>query len=164
MPFLPESVGRFIDRPSAELAVRGQLKEDKIMPRRKAEESKLLQHKIQTRVNQAKFRQLTELAKKAANGSTSDLLRDILYNREIKVNTVDKTLSELMPELIRLRREVNSIGNNINQITRYFHQSDDETRKVFYATRVAGLYDRTGSKIEELLQLIAELGKQWLQK
>jgi hypothetical protein len=69
-----------------------------------------------------------------------------------------------MPELIRLRREVNSIGNNINQITRYFHQSSNETRKVFYATRVAGLYDSTGSKIEELLQLIAEWGKQWLQK
>ncbi|WP_374163835.1 plasmid mobilization relaxosome protein MobC [Arcticibacter sp. MXS-1] len=134
------------------------------MPRRKAEESKLLQHKIQTRVNQAKFKQLTELANKAANGSTSDLLRDILYNREIKVKTVDKSLAALMPELIRLRREVNSIGNNINQITRYFHQSPDETRKVFYATRVAGLYESTGSKIEELLQLIADLGKQWLQK
>lgn len=134
------------------------------MPRRKAEESKLLQHKIQTRVNQAKFKQLAELAKKATNGSTSDLLRDILYNREIKVKTVDKTLSELMPELIRLRKEVNSIGNNINQITRYFHQSPDETQKVFYATRVAGLYDGTGAKIEELLQLIADLGKQWLQK
>ena len=134
------------------------------MARRKAQQSDLLQHKIQTRVNQAKFNQLTELAKKAANGSTSDLLRDILYNREIKVRTIDKSLSELMPELIRLRREVNSIGNNINQITRYFHQSPDDTRKVFYATRVAGLYSSTNSKVEELLQLIEELGKRWLQK
>ena len=133
------------------------------MPRRKAEENKVLQHIIQTRVNKAKFNQLSELAKKT-NGSTSDLLRDILYNRKISVVTVDQTLSELMPELIRLRRELNAIGTNVNQITRYFHQSQEETKKLFYATRVAGLYQTAALKADELLALIQELGKRWLQK
>ena len=134
------------------------------MPRKKAEEDQRLEHKIQTRVNRAKFNQLSDLAKKATNGSTSDLLRDILYKREIKVQTVDRTLAEYMPELIRVRKELNAIGNNINQITRYFHQSPEETKKLFYATRVAGLYENAGSKVAELLQLIEELGKRWLQK
>lgn len=134
------------------------------MPRKKVEESLRLQHVIQTRVNRSKFNQLSELAKKATNGSTSDLLRDILYKREIKVQTVDKTLAEYMPELVRLRKELNAIGTNINQITRYFHQSPEETKKLFYATRVANLYENAGSKVAEVLHLIEELGKRWLQK
>ncbi|MFD2164501.1 plasmid mobilization relaxosome protein MobC [Paradesertivirga mongoliensis] len=140
------------------------MKEDKTMPRKKVEENQRLEHKIQTRVTRAKFNQLSELAKKATNGSTSDLLRDILYKREIKVQTVDKTLAEYMPELVKVRKELNAIGNNINQITRYFHQSPEETKKLFYATRVASLYENTGSKVAELLHLIEELGKKWLQK
>lgn len=134
------------------------------MPRKKAEDSQRLQHVIQTRVNRSKFNQLSELAKKATNGSTSDLLRDILYKRKIKVQVVDKTLAEYMPELVRVRKELNAIGNNINQITRYFHQSPEETKKLFFATRVASLYENTGSKVTELLHLIEELGKRWLQK
>ena len=134
------------------------------MPRKKAEERELLKHIIQTRVNQAKFKQLSELAKKMTNGSTSDLLRDILDNRKIRVQTVDATLGEYMPELIRIRKELNAIGNNINQITRYFNQSPEETKKLFYATRVAGLYRDAAVKGDALLYIIEELGKRWLQE
>lgn len=134
------------------------------MSRKKADESKLLQFKIQTRVNQAKFKQLSELARKMTNGSTSDLLRDILDNRQIRVQTVDATLAEYIPELIRIRKELNAIGNNINQITRYFHQSPEETKKLFYATRVAGLYRDASARMDALLRIIEELGKRWLQK
>lgn len=134
------------------------------MPRRKAKECDLLQHKLQTRVNAAKFKQLSELADKAANGSTSDLLRDIINNRQLVVHTVDKTLAEYMPELIRIRKEINAIGNNINQVTRYFNQCQEETKKIFFATRVAGLYEKSATKAEELLRVIEKLGERWLQK
>jgi len=134
------------------------------MPRKKAKEGALLQHIIHARVNDAKFKQLTELAKKATNGSTSDLLRDILNRRQIIVKTVDNTLAEYMPELIRLRKEINAIGTNINQVTRYFNQCPEETKKIFFAARVAGLFEKSASKSGEVLLLIEKLGERWLQK
>ncbi|MDB5014208.1 MAG: hypothetical protein JWQ25_2410, partial [Daejeonella sp.] len=84
--------------------------------------------------------------------------------RKIVVKTVDNTLGEYMPELIRIRHEINAIGNNINQVTRYFNQCSEETKKLFFAARIAGLYERSTFKSEELLLLIEKLGEKWLQK
>lgn len=99
------------------------------MARNKAKEEEKLQHKLQTRVNTAKYKELILLTAKTGN-SLSDLLRDIHCNRPLILKTRDATLDHFMPELIRLRREINHIGVNINQVTHYFNQSDEQTRRL----------------------------------
>ncbi|MDB5014113.1 MAG: hypothetical protein JWQ25_2315, partial [Daejeonella sp.] len=58
----------------------------------------------------------------------------------------------------------NAIGNNINQLTRYFNQCPEETKKILFAARDAGLFEKSASKSEEVLLLIEKLGERWLQK
>jgi len=134
------------------------------MARNKAKEEVKLQHKIQTRVNSAKYKELVLLSAKAGHNSLSDLLRDILYNRPITLKTRDTTLDHFMPELIRLRGEINHIGVNINQVTRYFNQSDEQTRRLFYAMKVSQRFDVVIDKSKQVLYLIEQLGERWLQK
>jgi hypothetical protein len=134
------------------------------MARRKAKEEEKLQHKIQTRVNAAKYKELSELAEKATHGSISDLLRYLLYHRPLSLKTRDHTLDYFMPELIRLRRELNHIGVNINQVTHYFNQNDEQTRRLFYAMKVAAHFDAVTAKCEEILYTIEKLGERWLQR
>ena len=134
------------------------------MARNKAKEEEKLQHKIQTRVNSAKYKELVLLSTKIGHNSLSDLLRDILYNRPLTLKTRDTTLDHFMPELIRLRWEINHIGVNINQVTHYFNQSDEQTRRLFYAMKVSGHFDAVIDKSEQVLYLIEQLGERWLQK
>src|SRR5258708_16143851 len=134
------------------------------MARNKAKEEEKLQHKIQTRVNAAKYKELVLLSAKAGHISLSDLLRDILYNRPLTLKTRDTTLDHFMPELIRRQWEINHIGVNINHVTHYFNQSDEQTRRLFYAMKVSGHFDAVIDKSEQVLYLIEQLGERWLQK
>jgi phosphoribosyl-ATP pyrophosphohydrolase len=134
------------------------------MARNKEKEEEKLQHKIQTRINTAKHTELVLLAAKTGNNSLSDLLRDILYHRPLILKTRDATLDHFMPELIRLRKELNHIGVNINQVTHHFNQSDEQTRRLFYAMKVSQRFDVVINKSEEILYVIEKLGERWLQK
>jgi hypothetical protein len=134
------------------------------MARNKAKEEEKLQHKLQTRVNAAKYKELILLTAKTGHNSLSDLLRDILYNRPLTLKTKDATLDHFMPELIRLRKELNHIGVNINQVTHYFHLSDEPTRRLFFAMKISQRFDAVIDKSEEVLYVIEKLGERWLQK
>jgi len=64
------------------------------MPREKAGEKKVLRYEIKTRVNDQKFRELSDLLQKARCRIMSELVRNILYNRPVKVFTVDETFHQ----------------------------------------------------------------------
>lgn len=74
------------------------------------------------------------------------------------------TLNPVMEELANIRRELKSIGVNINQITRSFNQDKAETHQAYYVLKVADLYKKVDEKVERLLVLISSLTKKWLQK
>jgi len=48
----------------------------------------------------------------------SDYMRKVLFNSPVTVNHRDQSLDEFMEELIRLRTELNALGNNFNQVVR----------------------------------------------
>jgi hypothetical protein len=70
-----------------------------------------------------------------------------------------------MEELVSIRKELRSIGININQLTRTFNQEKTkETSRQNYVMQVAELYRKVGVRVERLLVLIAKLSEKWLQR
>lgn len=123
-----------------------------------------LKHRLYTRVNDAKYAELCKLVDGKARQNMSGLLRDILYNRTIKVFTKDKTMDATIEELAQLRSEVRAIGVNINQITRWFNTFPDPPRKFAQAKIAFDSYLLLNDKIERLLKIMSNLGKKWLQE
>lgn len=132
------------------------------MPRKKNEKDDNLKHRLYTRVNEAKFNELQAILKKNPQNDMSRLIRDILHNRRVKVFVHDTTMDDTMEALIRLRREINSIGVNINQITHRFNSYPDAARKVVFARLAFQEYTDLQPKIDEMLVIVRELGKKWL--
>ena len=62
----------------------------------------------------------------------------------------------------RIRKELNAIGTNINQITHAFHLNETDSQKVFHALRVAEQYKMVDERVERLLEVVTELAKKWL--
>jgi hypothetical protein len=132
------------------------------MGRKKVSDQAELKHRIYTRVNDKKFRELQTLLAGNPKNDMSSLLRSILYNRQVKVFTKDKTLDNLMEELAKLRTEIRAIGVNINQITRFFNTYPEPQKKALYAKMAFREYLAIEVKIDELLTIITKLAKRWL--
>lgn len=73
---------------------------------------------IHVRVKAAEYNELVMKWKKTTCRHFSIYVRDILLNRKITSYTRNKSLDEFMAELVLLRKELNSIGNNFNQAVR----------------------------------------------
>jgi hypothetical protein len=119
---------------------------------------------ITLRVSASFFNQLEEKRKKTNCQNVSEMVRAILYKEKIIFYYTDATLNSTALELAGIRKELNQIGININQITRYFHETDSVNQKTFHALKIAEDYKRVEAKVEQLLIMISEIGKRWLQK
>jgi hypothetical protein len=132
------------------------------MGRKKAPDAKELKHLLQTRVNDKKYAELQAILRQNPQKDISGLLRDILYNRRVKVYTHDLTLDNLMEELAKLRTEIRAIGININQITHKFNTYPETQKKLLYAKIAFQEYRAIEPKIERLLAIISKLSQKWL--
>ena len=134
------------------------------MARNKAAEHQILKHEIKTRVNDDRFKSLNDLLSKSRFQSMSEMVRDILDNRPIKVLVHDDSLEQYMEVLSAIQKELRSIGININQVTRHFNSSSADSQKMFHSMRIAEQYDQVGIRVDQVLSIISEIAKQWLQK
>ena len=76
--------------------------------------------------------------------------------------TRDVTMNAPMEELVSIRKELRSIGININQQTRHFHTSENEAQRSFYFLRTSDLYKNVGEKVDRLLDIVTKMSMKWL--
>ncbi len=71
-----------------------------------------------TRLKPAEFKLLDNRFKKTRFRKLSEYIRSVLLEKPVTVMYRDKSMDEVLEELILLRKELNSIGNNLNQTVR----------------------------------------------
>jgi len=130
--------------------------------RRIAKRETLLTRKVGVRFNEKTYRHLLYLLENTNNQSVAELVRAIVLKEKILFFAVDSTMRGPMIDLERIRKELNAIGTNINQITHAFHVAETDSQKLFHALRVAEQYKVVNERVERLLEVVTELGKKWL--
>ncbi|OYD46541.1 mobilization protein [Sphingobacterium cellulitidis] len=135
------------------------------MPRKKApNRDKLLTCPVRTRVTRKTYERLEKISRESDSRSVGEVARKILSNEKINCFYRDISLNAPMEVMALIRKELKSIGININQQTHRFHTSLSEAERAFYAMKTAELYKEVGDKVEELLAIISKLAQRWLQK
>jgi|SRR5690625_424784 len=93
----------------------------------------------------------------------SDFIRKILFNKPIVATYRDRSMDDFMAEMIALRKELNSLGNNFNQAVKRLHalQKIDEFRSwlITYELERKVLF----SKVDEIKKQIQKMAEKWLQ-
>ena len=93
----------------------------------------------------------------------SDYVRRSLFNKPIVTTYRNQSLDDFMSEMIRLRRELNAIGNNFNQTVKRLHtlQQIPEFKSwlVNYELEKKTLFN----KMEEIKKHIQKIAETWLQ-
>ena len=131
--------------------------------KRKSPEQEL-KHLIRTRVNQAKYDELSGIINSHPGYDMSSLVRHILHNRPIRVFTKDKTLDSFMLELGRLREEIHAIGVNINQVVKKFNTYPEPQKKALFARIAFEQYQAIEPKIDSVYEIMQNLAVRWLSK
>lgn len=121
-------------------------------------------HIIRTRVTEKVYRRLLAMVGNSNCHSIGEVTRKILSKDKIITYTQDNTLDNVMEQLILLRRELNAIGNNINQVTHQVHLAEGLDQKHTAAQGILPQLKNTEDKLTEALNLIHLLGQKWLQK
>ncbi|MEB0301554.1 plasmid mobilization relaxosome protein MobC [Mucilaginibacter sp. 5C4] len=74
--------------------------------------------RVTTRFKPNEFLILDNRFKKTRFRKLSEYIRSVLLEKPITVTYRDKSMDEVLEELILLRKELNAIGNNLNQAVR----------------------------------------------
>jgi hypothetical protein len=77
--------------------------------------------RVYIRLTDAEFDKLNTLFLNSASRKFSEFLRQIIFNKPVKIYRRNKSLDDLIIELILLRNELSAIGNNYNQEVKKLH-------------------------------------------
>lgn len=106
-----------------------------------------------------------QLLVKRRNNTTcrnlSHYLRDILFNRPVVATYRNISQDDIVHQMVILNRELNSIGNNLNQVTKKLHtlhSSEDQFWGVEFITQAQDI--RT--KIIEIKEAVHMIAERWL--
>lgn len=135
------------------------------MHRNKAKNQQdLLLKPIIVRVTQKVFDKLENFQKNSNCQSIGEVARKILSREKILMLHRDISINGPMEELALIRKELKSIGANINQQTRNYNAVKEEHKKAFYYLKTADLYKQVGDKVDTLLDIGQKLALKWLQE
>ncbi len=127
-----------------------------------ADKEELLMHLVTIRVSGATLKRLEKILSESSCRSIGEVARKILNKERINCFYRDASMSGPMEELALIRKELKSIGVNINQQTRYFNAVKSGAEKQFHSDRTLELLVSADAKMERLFALMSKLAEKWL--
>jgi hypothetical protein len=118
---------------------------------------------IGLRLTEREFRKLDDWRFQSTTPEISEFIRRVLFSKPIMVKQRNQSLDDYMTEMMRLRTELNAIGNNFNQAVKRLHQLEDaEGLKEW-----SGQYQQDQAALLGMMQMIKDkinqFADQWLQ-
>lgn len=118
---------------------------------------------VGVRFTTKEYEQIENKWKASTCRKLSEYVRKIIFNKPIVATYRNKSLDDLMTEMIQLKKELNGIGNNFNQAVKKLHTLHQipefkDWIKVYEAEKNLLL-----DKVEEIKNVTGKIGEQWLQ-
>ncbi|MBV4358769.1 plasmid mobilization protein [Pinibacter aurantiacus] len=118
---------------------------------------------LQVRLTEKEYKLVTEKFSQSVYRKWSEFLRKKLLDKPVAVYTRNQSLDEFMREMIVLRKELNAIGNNYNQVVKRLHTLS-EIKEIFYwLNEHEAAFQLLIKKTNEINSKIAQISDQWLQ-
>jgi hypothetical protein len=118
---------------------------------------------LHLRLKPEEYQKLYKRFLKSTSQKLSDFARKNLLKKPIVKTYRNESLDEFMAEIIRLKNELNAIGNNFNQAVKKLHtlQQIQEFRQwiITYELEKKILFN----KIDEIKKHIQAIAEKWLQ-
>lgn len=121
----------------------------------------LLRYKVGVRFDEKTYNKLKSWVEQTNTATVGELVRKMVTNEKVTFYTRDISMNEPTDELIRIRKEINAIGVNINQITEFFHTADSSQQKLFCALKIAKTYQQVADQVNLIWRQVTEMSSRW---
>jgi len=130
----------------------------------KKQENEVRKIFVKIRMNKTELQQLKKLQQQSTERSLSNYIRKLALQKPIIVRYRNQSADEFLAEMIRLKRELNAIGNNFNQVVHKLHilERIPEFRKWIMENKI--LQENLARKVGNIEQKMNEIHQQWLLK
>lgn len=102
--------------------------------------------------------------KKTTKRKLSEYIRAVLLHKPITVYTRNRSLDDLVSELIVLKNDLSAIGNNFNQAVKKLHTLDHNSEIRSWVLMNEKSKVELMQKVEEIKVKMAKISEVWLQK
>lgn len=127
--------------------------------------SKMKRNKwFKLRVTQDELSKIKSLSKLATTRGVSEYARNLLLQKPVIVKYRNGSADDILAEMIRLKNELNAIGNNYNQAVHKLHTLDriPEIRSWLVQNKI--IEQSFMKKTEEIRLRMIQIYEQWSQK
>ncbi len=118
---------------------------------------------LHLRLKPEEYQKIHKRFSKSTCRKLSEYARKNLLDEPLKMTYRNQSLDELMSEMIHLRRELNTLGNNFNQAVKKLHTlqqiAEFKAWILSYELEKKILFD----KVEEIKIYIQKISEKWLQ-
>lgn len=126
--------------------------------------SKQRKHWCNIRLTEEEFNLLHSKLTTTTCRKISDYVRNVLFEKPITVRQRNQSLDDLMNVLILYRVELNSLGNNFNQVVKKLNSIPPSPEYLSWLPVAEGMQKELLHKIDSFQLRIDQLGEQWLGK
>lgn len=120
--------------------------------------------KVTVRFKPVEYNKVNKAFSTTTKKKLSEYIRFVLLDKPVTVYTRDKSVDDLMAELILLRNELSAIGSNFNQLVKRLHTASHQEVIKTLALRSETEQQNFLQKIDEINQKIIQLSRKWLQE
>jgi hypothetical protein len=118
---------------------------------------------IGLRLTLKEYEQIERKWKTSTCRKLSDYVRRILFEKPIVTTYRDQSLDDYMTEAIKIRNELNSIGNNFNQAVKKLHTLNQIAEFRSWLITFEVEKKTLLNKVDEIKNHIQKIGEKWLQ-
>lgn len=119
---------------------------------------------LHIRLNAAEYTLINRHWQKTTSKELSDYARKVLLKKPVIVNYRNQSADEILAEMIRLKNELHSIGNNFNQAVHKLHNLEAIPQIKMWLLINENLKNSFLNKAEEIKEQMNQIYEQWSQK
>lgn len=120
--------------------------------------------RVIVRFKPAEFELLEKRFKKTLFRKLSEYTRNVLLEKNITVTYRDKAMDDVLEELILLRRELNAVGNNLNQTMRNINSAHGNAETRLWMNLMSVINGKVEPAIQEIKDRMNKYADLWSQK
>jgi len=117
-----------------------------------------------TRLKPGEYEQLEKRFKKTRFRKISEYARSLLLEKPVTVFYRDKAMDEVLEELILLRRELNAIGNNLNQAMHHINSAHGNADGKLWMNLLSVINSKLEPSISQIKERMNQYAEIWSQK
>ncbi len=130
----------------------------------KKETKEVRRHFVKTRMNDTELNRITTLQRKTTERDISSYLRKIALQEPVTIKYRNQSADDFLKQMLELKKELNSVGNNFNQAVHKLHLLDKIPEFRVWVQEYDSLLKMLVGKVEEIKLRMNQLYEQWLQK